>query len=373
MKTAQSTTLQALFYGLRGILCLGLIGMVVLGAFFWFPAKVHYHVTEQYRFSGGNEDALIYVGIMLPKDGPYQKIENVEISWDGVYREEEFGSVHVLKLTGGKSRGENLTASIEYDVTLPQGAVSWSAPVESFQRLPQAGIESDCDCLQAKAAELSEGISEKDAYSVYSFTADYLTYSRAEMGCTSVSALKAFEIGSCVCAGYARLMTALCRASDIPSQMVIGLVYPDPMFRSKITSFPQNPGEAHAWVEYYSDGNWTMADPTWGGKRLKILQFNRNDGRHLAYGELEQVLSADKALKGWAYGQASHVVGNDKCFRFIATSTAGRVSFVPTTSIHRGWDGRWANMLVAWGVTTGLLCKYRRKIVGLPRQKTESL
>ena len=95
-------------------------------------------------------------------------------------------------------------------------------------------------------------------------------------------------------------MTALCRASGIPAQMVLGLVYPYPMFRSHPTSFPQNPEESHAWVEYYSEGGWKMADPTWGATYLKFMQFDRNDGRHLLYGELEKVLTVDAAMEKWA-------------------------------------------------------------------------
>jgi len=352
-------------------LCLGLIIFVVLGAFFCLPANIHYHVTERYVFSREGEETPVYLGVMLPKSGPYQWVGNVEVFWDGVQANFNYGFVDVVKLSGKMIHRANLEAIIEYDVKLPQGPVSWSAPVENFQRQPQAGIESDCDCIQKKAADLCAGSSEKDAYEIYSFTADYLTYSQNYKDCTSISALQAYEIGSCVCAGYARLMTALCRASGIPAQMVLGLVYPDPMFKSYIASFPQNPEEAHAWVEYYSEESWKLADPTWGAKRLKFMQFNRNDGRHLAYGELEQVLSVDKDLEVWAFDQARFVLGDDECFRYIATSNSNQVSFFSLTSIQRKWDGRWINTIFVWGITTWLLCKYRNKIVGLPGQKTK--
>lgn len=357
---------------LRGLFCLGLVGFVVLGAFFYLPANVHYHVTERYVFSGAGEDAPVYLGVMLPNSGPYQWVGNVQISWDGIQREENYGFVNVVKLSGEKGSQEILEATIEYDVRLPQRSVSWSAPVENFQRQPQAGIESDCDCIQKQVSNLCDGASEKDAYRIYSFTVDYLIYSSDYKECTSISALQAYEIGSCVCAGYARLMTALCRASGIPAQMILGLVYPDPMFRSHITSFPQNPSEAHAWVEYYSEGSWKVADPTWGAKRLKFLQFNRNDGRHLAYGELEQVLSVDKELEVWAFDRARIVLGDDSCFRYIATSDSDQVSFSSIPSIQRKWDGRWLNTFIVWGITTWFLCRYRGRIIGLPQQKTKS-
>ena len=348
------------------MLCLGLVTFVVIGTFFWFPANVHYHVTERYIFSGVDKGASVYLGVMIPKSGPYQQVENVQISWDGFRQEETFDFMDAVKLSGMKRGAEDQVATIEYEVTLPQGYVSWSAPVEGFQHLPQAGIESDCECIKEKAASIiSKEQSDGNPYKIYSFTTDYLTYSRENEDCTGLSAMSALKIGSCVCSGYARLMTALCRASDIPSQMVLGLVYPDPMFRSSITSFPKNPYEAHAWVEYYSEGSWKMADPTWGTKRLNLMQFNRNDSRHLVYGELEHVLSVDAELETWALSQAEFILGSDHCFRYIAVSDSKQVSFLPEVSIQREWDGRWLNTIILWGIMIWLLRKFRREIIGL--------
>ncbi len=124
-------------------MCLGLIGFVVLGAFFCLPANVHYHVTERCFFSGVGEEGSVYLGVMLPKSGPYQWVGNVEVFWEGVQANINYGFADVIKLSGEMIHQENLEATIEYDVKLPQGPVSWSAPVESFQRQPQAGIESE--------------------------------------------------------------------------------------------------------------------------------------------------------------------------------------------------------------------------------------
>ena len=362
MKNNQSSNSSFLLYTLRIVLCLGLIIFIVLGAFFRLPANVYYHVAERYTFSGGDIDTPIYLGVMIPKSGPYQQVENVQIFWDGVRQEETFDFVDAVKLSGVKRGDEELVATIEYDVKLPQGSISWFAPVENFQRLPQVGIESDCECILKKSANLSDGVSTIDAYKIYAFTSDYLTYSQEDADCTSLSAAKALEIGSCVCAGYARLMTALCRASGIPSQMILGLVYPDPMFISHTTSFPQNPDEAHAWVEFYSGGSWKMADPTWGAKRLKLAQFNRNDGRHLVYGELEHVLAVDAELEAWALDQAKYILGETHCFRYIAVSGSTQTSFILEVPIQRKWDGRWLNTIIVWGIMIVLLCRFRGKI-----------
>lgn len=365
MRTARESILNALFCVMRCILCLSFLCCVVLGAFFWLPANVHYHVIEKHNFSNLGEDTRIYLGALIPKSGPYQWVGKFEISWDGIQQIESYDFVDVVKLSAESYGQENLEATIEYDVKLPQRSVSWLAPVESFQRLPQVGIESDCDCLQVQAMNLSDGISEKDAYKIYSFITDYLTYSNENMDDSNASAIQAYQIGSCTCAGFARLMTALCRASGIPSQLVIGYIYPDPVFQPNLSSFTQ--GEAHAWVEYYSEGTWKLADPTFGSKRLKILYFNRNDGRHISYGELEQVIFADAMLQDWALDHASLIVGDDDSFRYVATSGSDQVSLTSITSIQRRWDGRWVNTLIIWGITTWLLCRYRYKIIGLPR------
>jgi len=366
MKNNQSLNLPFFLYFPRIILCLGLIIFIVLGAFFQLSANVHYHVTESYTFSGGEKDSQIFLGVMLPKSGPYQQVKNVHISWDGDLQKDEFSFLDTVKLSGKKQTGKDLVATIEYEVTLPQGYVSWSAPVESFHNLPQAGIESDCECMREKAASINgKGKLGGNAYKIFSFTADNLIYGDEDSDCTGLSAVSALKIGTCVCSGYARLMTALCRASDIPSQMVLGLVYPDPMFSSNTTSFPQNPYEAHAWVEYYSEGSWKMADPTWGAIRPKLMQFNRNDSRHLVYGELEHVLAVDAGLEVWALDRADFMLGDDHCFRYIAVSDSKQISFLPEVLIQRKWDGRWLNTLLACGVVTSFMCRYRNKILGL--------
>ncbi len=47
MKATLGSLPKNLLYELRGILSLGLLGVIVLGAFFCLPANVHYHITEK--------------------------------------------------------------------------------------------------------------------------------------------------------------------------------------------------------------------------------------------------------------------------------------------------------------------------------------
>jgi hypothetical protein len=354
--------------------CLGIFIIIVFGTFFLFPANVHYQVTERYTFSGPGETASVYLGVMLPNRGPYQSVGVKEINWDGMQQKESYGFVDTIKFSGEKTSQDDLEAVIEYDVQLPQGYVNWVAPVERFQRLPQAGIESDSESIQDQATLISSGMFERNAYRIYLFTADHLIYSQKsnDVVLANASALKAFENQCCSCLGYARLMTAFCRAANIPAQVVIGLIYPDPIYGAREISSQNEPCKCHAWVEYFSDGSWKLADPTLGASISKFMQFDRNDGRHLSYGELDQIITINEELVNWALERTEIVVGGNKSFRFIATSESEQISFIQDMSVRMVWDGRWLNTLIVWGVSTWLIYKYRDKIIGSPSQKSKS-
>ncbi len=350
--------------GLRVILCLGLMFLVIVLAFFLIPASLHYHVTEQFTFTGDGQEARVYLSVLIPKSGPYQWVGEENVFWDGIQHHISYDDVDAVMLSGDKQAGEDSVAMIEYDVKLRQGRVSWEAPLEAFQGLPQDGIESDHYLIREKASELNDRRDFQDLpYRIYSFTSDHLTYSQVQEDCASSSALMSYKIGSCVCAGYARLMVALSRASDIPAQMVIGFLYPDPIVKRYHNTTPQNPGQAHAWVEYYSYGKWMIADPTLGSEIWKRVYFNRNDGRHIAYGELVQLSSVKEEQEYWALKQATISMGDNECFRYTATTNSNKISLIPLITVRKGWDGRWANAIVIWVIAVFLICKFRYRII----------
>ncbi len=149
-----------------------------------------------------------------------------------------------------------------------------------FHLQPQPEIESDHPVLQKQADEVALGQSRKDAYSIYSFTSDYLSWPVGTRIGGNQSALTAYTTCEGGCGEFANLMTALCRASQIPAQAITGLALPAyPPFWSS-TSTWGHPGGAHAWVEVYSDGYWELADPSWASSLpglFKPLWFGRND------------------------------------------------------------------------------------------------
>ncbi len=346
------------------VICLISVITAICGAYFWIPAKVHFHVIESYLFSAKNEDAEVNLGVFIPKNGPYQQIENLQINWSGSQSIESGEYLDIVKLSGEVTNNETKEAIIEYDVILSQGKVNWQEQIKDFQIMPQQGIESDCETLIAKADQIRDGTDTDDVYSIYIFTSQYLTYSLEYRECTSNSALTAYEIGSCVCMGYARLMVALNRASGIPSQMVIGYLYPDPIFSHPTKTENTNRlDEAHAWVEYYSEGSWKMADPTLASRYLKTLNFNRNYGRHLSYGEFEYIINLYAKMARWAYGRSQEGIGDIGYFRYVATSDSEYISFYQTAEVNKRWDGRYLNTIIAWAITTYFLCMFRNKLL----------
>lgn len=108
----------------------------MVSSYLWLPKRVHYHITEQYHFSLKGDDDYLYLGVLIPKSGPYQTIENIEISWTGSHERESDNNLDIIKLSGELKRGDISEAVIEYDVILPQGIISWEAPVEDFHNLP---------------------------------------------------------------------------------------------------------------------------------------------------------------------------------------------------------------------------------------------
>ena len=344
------------------ILCAITLVAVTFGSFFLLPVHLHYHVEERYLLSTSEDDATVYLGVLIPQSGPYQEIKNINISWEGIQERESKQSVEVIKLAGKLPAGGNQEAIISYDVVLPQGSVSWEAPIEDFQLMPQPGIESDHASLKAGVSRIINDSSQNDAYRIYKFTSEHLTYSEDARDCISSSALSAYRTQTGVCSEFARLMVALNRAADIPAQMISGIVLPDLVFfGSSQTRAWEHAGESHAWVEIFTEGAWTIADPTVGSDYLLRLYFGRTDGHYLSYGELIQEGKEYAEVQKWATSQGVVIAKKHAGLKFIATADTDKVSFTPTSYVKKGWDGRWAVALISLALTTLILCTLRNR------------
>jgi len=337
-----------------------LLGLV----WFYVPASTHYHIEETYSFQSTENDAQVRLAIMLPKSGPYQDIDSLAVSWEGDETRESHGSVDVVKFTGHFVAKHKKVATVAYDIVMRQGGVRWEAPVEDSQLQPQEGIESDHPLIVEAASQIAEKPDRNNAFRIFKFTATHISSWRGEVSTNGSnpevriqSALKAYQTRNGVCGHFSNLMTALCRAADIPSQSMTGLSIPSHPPLWSTTSGPwQHPAGTHSWVEFGTSEGWEMADPSAASKMpVKNVWFGRNDGGHLCYGERSFIKAVSMKMRSWAKTDGKLIGGMTGPYRFMAGADANGVSVRPEAMLKVVWDGRWFNsfilillMLIAW-------------------------
>lgn len=82
---------------------------------------------------------------------------------------------------------------------------------------------------------------------------------------------KTLRTRSAVCQGYASLFMAVCRSAGIPAWLVSGYTVVN----------GRQQGASHAWVAVFVDGQWKLADPTWGAGYLTNNKFvQHTDWKH---------------------------------------------------------------------------------------------
>ncbi len=342
------------------IILLVILSITVLVAYSWLPAKIHYEIKKTFLISQDGDEANIYLGIIVPKSGPYQTVQNLNIVWYGNQERNALAYADTIRLWDQIIGDGDLQAVVEYDIILPQGQVSWEAPIERQHLLPQAGIESNHPKIKQTAHEITGRSGRNGAFEIYRFTSGHIAYPDDDCQETDVSALEAYRTGIGACIGYSRLMIALCRASGIPAKMIIGTILPDILFSLPQVISSGTPGGGHAWVEYYSQDKWYLADPSLGTGYATLLAFNRNDGRHLSFGEFDQFTAAKRELINWATKQAFPI---DTSLTYIFAADSDQATISSETSIRKTWDGRWVNTLLALTVVTYLLCKIRDWVI----------
>ncbi|MGW8225013.1 MAG: transglutaminase-like domain-containing protein [Anaerolineales bacterium] len=342
------------------LVVLALLSITALGAYTLLPAKIHYHVIKTFHFTQETGNAQIYLGLMLPKSGPYQSVDDLVIQWDGDQEIDSRAYVDLLKLSGQVSASSEKTAKVDYELSLAQGKTSWQAPVERFDLLPQEGIESTNEDIKQLARRITSEPDADPVVNIFQFISSYLEYS--ESGCeeTNVSALEAYRTRVCACAGYSRLMVAICRAAGIPAKMVIGTILPDAPFSPPQTIASSVPGTGHAWVEYNTQNSWHLADPSCGKGFTANMVFNRSDGQHLSFGDFDQFTASKEELYSWANKNATPKVIQ---LTSILASDSDQTEITTETTIRKIWDQRWLNVVLALAAVAFGLSKVRDRVI----------
>jgi hypothetical protein len=346
--------------GFAVLFVLTVLIITIPGAYLWLPAKVRYHFVEKHTISVSNDQARVNIGIILPKSGPYQTVSNPKIQWGGEQEWNSYTSTDVCKLWGDIEGAQPQQVILEYDVVLPQVKTTWESPVEKKFTLPNEVIESDHPVIANKATELLN-----DPYRIYQFTANHLIFTQEECGDSYNSALEAYRSATGSCVGYSRLMVALCRAAGIPARVIVGTILPDEFYPLQPRNAAGIPESGHSWVEYYSRGSWHLADPSWGKGFLSFLEFNRNDGIHLSYGEYDNFYQVRDQLFAWAARQS--FIKQEE-LTYIITANKDTISVSSDIGITKKWDGRWVNTFLVFAIATFVLSKIRDKL--FPAEKS---
>ncbi len=342
---------KKVFYGVRMLVYVIVLSGAMFGALYALPASVRYRVTEQYEFVAAAESSDVALGILAPQSGPYQEVGDIEVRWNSDVVRESAPSLDVLKLSGTVHAGASKTATVVYEVVLPQRKTLWDAPVDDLHLSPQDKIESDAAPITQLAAFLSEhnAATRRDVFAIYSFVAGYLTWPTEARVNVTPTAMDALASGVGGCEDFANLMVALCRATGAPAQVISGLYFPETLLPFVVyTTTWNHPAGAHAWVEFNTEAGWEMADPSHASAfmPLRWRVFGRNDGRHLSYGEADAELDVYAEMQAWAMQHGEMVAAMSAPLKFVATASAADVSVIPTITVQKLWDGVWLNFIL---------------------------
>jgi transglutaminase-like putative cysteine protease len=348
------------FYVLRMLVYVVVLFSAMIGALYGLPAKARYRVIEQYQFVAAAESGDVALGVLVPQSGPYQDVSVIDVGWSGARAREWAPNLEILMLSGSLPTGATETATVSYEVVLPQGRTLWDAPVDALHLSPQEKVESDAAPIAQLAAFLSEhnAATRRDVFAIYSFVAGYLAWPTEDRINVSPTALDALFSGVGGCEDFANLMVALCRATGAPAQVISGLYFPETLLPFVVyTSTWNHPAGAHAWVEFNTEAGWEMADPSHASAfmPLRWRAFGQNDGRHLSYGEAHAELDVFAQMQAWAMQQGKMVAAMSAPLKFVATATAAGVNVTPTITVQKLWDGVWLNVFLVFVVTVVLI------------------
>jgi len=289
--------------------------------FFELPLK--YKIVENYKFKI-EESEEFKLAVLLPKDGPYQKVSNLIV--EGLEPSEiiDHEYIQVVRFEGKLEKDTNIR--IKYDATLKNGDITWDEEILEEYLNEEIGIEVSNEKIVSKANSLVEGKSLEDIEEVYEFVNTYIEWPKGDQiyyGENIQSAVEALETKQGVCGDFANLMTALLRAKGIPAKSISGLAMPLQPLISK--SNWSHHAAAHAWTEFYIEESWHFADPSWGGDSM----YDNVDGRHLSYGPSinEGTIYAENTK--WVIGDMIPIGGMSNPLKFITGSDSGLVQVTP--------------------------------------------
>ena len=312
--------------------CVVLIcGIAVVYALFFNPQRT-FTITETFRITSAS-DSETYLRVSLPMSGGYQEISNLLVEGAYEYTVEYFNGWRDLTIIVPSSDYE-VVISISFTAKLFRNVGPWAGDVLDEYTLPQQFIDSDNESIIALAAQLRGSNDFQTAQNIHDYVNDLISWPIGDrINVTQLYASELLESPVGVCGDFAILMTALLRAEGIPTRTISGLVFSSNRLAFRSTGNWIHPGGAHGWVEFFADGKWHFADPSWG-------IFNRNTTKHLSFGtycmnsrsDFQRNLIYEVEDKGF------YVSSNMSApFRFILYSSDENATLIPRGYVSFSW------------------------------------
>ncbi len=143
-------------------------------------------------------------------------------------------------------------------------------------------IQSEYSNMKSLAEQVTEGYTTDydRAAAIHDWVSSYLYYDNDALNSGEEIPYAAADVMNsrrAVCLGYATLYATLCRALEIPCNVVsgyalgVGVEGDDTWTDENISTEEQN----HAWNEVYADGRWIIVDTTWDSQnKYENGEFN---------------------------------------------------------------------------------------------------
>ena len=261
-----------------------------------------FNPTENISIQITNENTLEVFGIaqsidksnlivcLNSSDGETIKQISMSVNSDNQFYEEitiprGYDSFNICVYTSNRAYGNFISWVYDYVTILKNESGIWEispSPVydhnikmyEKDKSISDAlkstiSIQSEYENMKSVAQQITDGIftDYERALAIHDWVCSYVYYDRDALLSDETAPYSATEVINrrrAVCLGYATLFATLCRAIDIPCNVVSGYALgiadgPSKWNDTNISSTEQN----HAWNEVYLDGRWVIVDTTW--------------------------------------------------------------------------------------------------------------
>ena len=286
-------------------------------------------IEETYKIKAGVSETSSLV-VLLPVSYAYQKVANIKVDGADTYDMEEVTdnlSILRVQISG---TGQERVIRISYDITLERGKLEWDYENREKNALPETLIESDDPQVIKIADSLVDDQNEyKTAKNIAHYVSSTIKFDYSEkINIERQTAVKTLTDKKGICADYANLMVAMLRATGISARSISGIALAD---LGKIQDWGHQ-GGSHAWVEFFVDGKWHFAEPTWGDS-----YFDNSDGYHLSYGDtgIESELY-NKELNIFLANESYTIIGSMSApLKFILASTDKNGTVLPSAKVNK--------------------------------------